>query len=641
MVDRIETRFFNRPHALRMATALWITVGYVAFLFWFVLVLLIALAFFFGAVAVNTALGLILLLIGSLLLTLGAIQAAELFWVGLKPPPGRRLLARESPELFDTLARLRTALRSGRISRVLITPEFNAGVQEIPRLGVFGWPRHYLILGLPLLETVSPREFESILAHEVAHLSRRHARFTSWVYRLRRTWERVFERLRQPASSSTGRIIQKSLAKFLDWYWPRFNAHALVLSRIDEYTADRLAVQWTSPGEMASALWRIECQGRRVEEELWRDLWQRAKTDPQPPGDAVSRIIAALPAMPDPVDARRWMAQTASRLTDHLETHPCFADRIRAIGSAPVSLSADEFPAAARLSAAVSLFGNSLGGIRQDVDAVWQRDIRPLWRHRHGRAVSLQRAIQSRGLAATGGNAAPELLWQNATEVLELDGPKAAEPLLRQMLALRPDHSPARLMLGQQLLENDPEEAVRLLQQIIDTQDDPLIPSACAALAQHYRLAGLAEPLQEVHRQLSRFEAACAGAERERSRLSPSDRFVPHDLSADDLANLQEILAREPGVAAAYLVRKELEHFPRQRLFILCLWPTGSSWGWSTDRNARLVARLMPRLKLPGRVLTITPQRGARRLIRRITRIPDARIYDSASAPSSAPRSFG
>lgn len=639
IVDRIEVRFQNRPLALRMRIALWIAFGYLAFLFWFVLVLLIALAFFCGAVAADTVLGLILLVIGSLLLTLGGIQAAELLWVGLKPPPGRRLLVWESPGLFDTLARLRAAFRTGRITRVLITPEFNAGVQEIPRLGVFGWPRHYLILGLPLLETVSPREFDAILAHETAHLSRRHGRFSSWVYRLRRTWERVFERLRQPASSSLGRMVQRFLVTFLDWYWPRFNALALVLSRIDEYAADGLAVQWTSPAEMASALWRIECQGRRVEHELWHNVWQLAKTDPQPPGNAVSRIIAALPATPNPADARRWMAQTACRLTDKLETHPSFADRIRAIGSAPASLRADEFPGAARPSAAAMLFANSLDGIRRDVDSLWQREVRRTWRQRHGRALSLQRAIQSLETFAADGHATPELLWQKAAAVLELDGPEVAEPFLRQMLAVRPDHSAARLILGQHLLAERPEEGIRLLQQIIETEDDPLIPSACEALAQHYRLAGLAESLKHVHGELSRFETASAGAERERSRLSPSDRFAPHGLSTDDLANLQETLTQEPNVAVAYLVRKELEHFPRQRLFILCLQPTGRSWGWSSDRSALLVSRLVPRLKLPGRVLTITPQRGLHALIRRITRIPDAQVYDAAMASSFVPDS--
>lgn len=55
------------------------------------------------------------------------------------------------------------------------------------RLGVLGWHVNYLILGLPLMQAVSPEQFRAIVAHELGHLSRNHSRFAGWIYRVRLT----------------------------------------------------------------------------------------------------------------------------------------------------------------------------------------------------------------------------------------------------------------------------------------------------------------------------------------------------------------------------------------------------------------------------------------------------------------------
>jgi hypothetical protein len=42
-------------------------------------------------------------------------------------------------------------LKTASIHEVLVTPEFNASIAQVPRLGVFGWHRNYLRIGLPLM----------------------------------------------------------------------------------------------------------------------------------------------------------------------------------------------------------------------------------------------------------------------------------------------------------------------------------------------------------------------------------------------------------------------------------------------------------------------------------------------------------
>ena len=87
-------------------------------------------------------------------------------WVSLPPPEGRRIARAEAPELFELCARLRKRLRGPKVHRILMTDEFNAAIVQVPRLGLLGWPKNYLIVGLPLMLAMSPRQFEAVLAHE-------------------------------------------------------------------------------------------------------------------------------------------------------------------------------------------------------------------------------------------------------------------------------------------------------------------------------------------------------------------------------------------------------------------------------------------------------------------------------------------
>ena len=141
--------------------------------------------------------------------------------------------------------------------RVLLTGDLNAAVVQVPRLGVFGWYKTYLLLGLPLMDAMEPDEFKAVVAHEFAHLSNQDSRLGSWLYRLRSSWERVMDSLSEQGAP-------RPLLAFINWFWPRFNASAFVLSRSQEYQADAFAALVTSPQASARGLQRLAVETRRA-----------------------------------------------------------------------------------------------------------------------------------------------------------------------------------------------------------------------------------------------------------------------------------------------------------------------------------------------------------------------------------------
>jgi Zn-dependent protease with chaperone function len=100
----------------------------------------------------------------------------RVFFMRLKEPEGREIDREQAPKLFDVLDKMRAKLKGPLIHRVLIDREFNAAIAQVPRFGLFGGHRNHLVLGLPYLLGVTPKEMLATVAHEYGHLCGNHGK---------------------------------------------------------------------------------------------------------------------------------------------------------------------------------------------------------------------------------------------------------------------------------------------------------------------------------------------------------------------------------------------------------------------------------------------------------------------------------
>ena len=118
--------------------------------------------------------------------------------IRVPPPPGMSLAPAEAPALWTFIDELRAREEGPRVRRILVHDIANAAAVRRPRLGLFGWPCHELVIGLPFPLGMSDTELRAVIAHEYRHLSRAHGRLNAAVYLLTASWERLAEALRSP-----------------------------------------------------------------------------------------------------------------------------------------------------------------------------------------------------------------------------------------------------------------------------------------------------------------------------------------------------------------------------------------------------------------------------------------------------------
>ena len=193
------------------------------------------------------------------------------------PPEGTPIQRAQAPQLFTLLDEIQKKLKGPPIHEVRVSDEFNACVSQVPRLGMLGWHRNYLVVGLPFMHGTSPAEFAAVLAHEYGHICGAHSKASQWIYTQRRAWSQLAARFGESES-----IIDWVIVKFLRWHWPRFNAASFVLGRQQEYEADGAAVKFAGKEAAGAALIRSGIIGRFLANKFWPALYEGQKLAPSP-----------------------------------------------------------------------------------------------------------------------------------------------------------------------------------------------------------------------------------------------------------------------------------------------------------------------------------------------------------------------
>jgi len=469
LITRMEALAASNPAAYRRRVFGLAILGY-GYLLLVVTVLLALCAVLLASIVYLQVIAVKLLLLvgGPLWLVLRSM------WVELQPPAGERLTKLRVPGLFQMLGDLRKRLRTPRIHHVLLTPDFNAGVMQVPRLGLLGWHRNYLFIGLPLMKSLTVEQFQAVLAHELGHLSGGHARAGNWIYRLRLIWQRL-----EAAFSQTSHWGAAPIRAFFKWYIPRFSATSFPLARANEYEADAAALNLTSARSAAQALTAVSIVGSYLSEKYWPKIHSAARELPQPAFAPYSEFMATAIQDVPAHELQSWQETALAGRTSYDDTHPSLADRLKAMGVAA------EFAPPLAGDSAERLLGAERARLESAFDAQWRERVAESWKqvHENTRTHRL-RLSELRSQAAQTG-----LDEQKALELADLEedvgeGSVAALRMRRALVAKYPESAPARFSLARQLLRAVDVDGVALMEALIEKEPNAF--SAGAQLLQDY-----------------------------------------------------------------------------------------------------------------------------------------------------------
>ena len=503
----------------------------------------------------------------------------SLFFIPFKAPTGIPLTREQVPQLFQVLDDLSTALKAPKLDTVILDAELNAAIMQRPKFGLIGWHTNYLLLGLPLMQALSPEQFKAVLAHELAHLCGDDGRVAAWIYRIRRTW---FELAEQFEQNRRGGLFFR---RFFSWYGPFFKAYSFVHARSQEYEADRRAAELVGAQHKAEALIWLGLNSSLLSQKFLPRFKQRSQNLSQPPDDYVSDMLATLSAEIDAAECDRWLSLRLANQSDNASTHPCLSDRLNALGY-KVST-----PLPPRLQRATVLLSERLAPLTQQLDQLWQKEQQKSWqmlKERYDYRLKRFEYLKNK----------PEKNKQETSLTLEerikrasmcyaLEDKTSVLRTFESLLQVAPDHPTINYWVGYLRIEQGKASGVDRLKQVVDS--DPAL--AAAAYRQLYAFAKQQQQIElaETYRQQGQAqEKMWTLALEERQRRNSQIQFEPHNLPDDEVRQLVEHFASYTEVKAVYAARQVMPRFPQHDYTVIAVarrFYKGMGQGYKTDHQ--------------------------------------------------------
>ena len=496
------------------------------------------------------------------------------------------------------MGRIRNAVGAAPLHGIVINAELNAAAAFVPH-GVGLWrQRHYLILGLPLLQALDRRELAAVVAHEFGHFHGGHGHFTGWIYRLRSSWHRLLDGM-----AGGGMWGGQLLWFFFRWYAPYFDAYSHVLARRQEYAADAVAAQVAGADAMASALVRMELASDWLHGEFWPQVERSARVQSYPPMEVQERLAERLQRnLPQHA---RIPARLLSRESEPDDTHPTLEKRLAALQidkSLPIARAATD--------SAAMLLGEHLIPLRERFSREWQSAAKPEWQALHRRS-EIERNRLSELEAHPGHTPAEalELACLSEDHRLGID----ALPLYLSALERAPSDAHGQYRLGALLLKREREaEGIERLQRAMEL-DVLLIAPALRCLDDYTRgLPAESAVISIVETLRARYLPQMREPETRNAAVGDED-LLPHALQAAQLRDLARTLRGYEKIRGAWIARKRLQGAEVMPHYLIVL-----DWAGSVASERAALPRIAGQLALSGTctVLTFTSEPALARRIR-------------------------
>ncbi|MCL2876365.1 MAG: M48 family metallopeptidase [Betaproteobacteria bacterium] len=292
-----------------------------------------------------------------------AVRLFSVLFVPLPLPEGVRLSPEDARNLHRLIESMAWVLEAGHIDYVWVTPDMNAAIMQRPRRGIFGRIETHLLIGLPLMHSVTCPQLVAVLAHEFAHLAVQRKGAGKYGALLRAWLLRALDRIG---------YVFPSIGTQADCWLSSFYCNMARLARIEEFEADAQATKVVDADLLGETLIEVSLREQFLSEDYWpRVLAQskvRAKPLVRPFRDLCLGMAAGF--------LRRATACNAL-LSDNeplsQAMHPTTRERLSALHVSP-AVSPCNLP-----SAADHYLTPLLLTLAWVFDRAWWRDIRPDW----------------------------------------------------------------------------------------------------------------------------------------------------------------------------------------------------------------------------------------------------------------------
>jgi hypothetical protein len=308
------------------------------------------------------------------LLLISTIVSFRIFTFRFPVIQGVRMRRERSPGLFKLMDSIQAEYAYPEQDRVLITDRFELQVLKTPEFGLPLRHNTTLVIGLPLLQSLSATHFRCALTRTLVQFNSRENSLTNWLYQLRHIWKQYLKTLRKER-----RFGDQPLHWFFKLYTPFYRNISVSAAQQDELSADRQALLTINNDDMFKTIESILISKIFLSRHYWPSIRGMIKQDPKSGVLPYSKLEHVIKSTLSQLDIKQWLEKQYKTERQPDEITPSLKARMDILGRNRIKI-----PEQANESAALVY-----------LDAVHQEVVRRIdekWLKRQHRRQKLRKA---------------------------------------------------------------------------------------------------------------------------------------------------------------------------------------------------------------------------------------------------------
>ena len=298
--------------------------------------------------------------------------------------PGIKMSKELTPDLYALIADVRKHTERPLVRNIVLTDQYELRIEETPRFGYPFMASNTLVIGMPMLQTLSMEQFHGELLRLFSQYAGGRIRVTHWLYRTRLLWQKYHASLKK-----SRRIGDMPLRWYFALYAPLYERFTVPAARMDELAADLAVLEWLNDRDYFDTIKSGVIAEKFLDTHFWKNVYQAALKNPDAklsPFKKLENISGYLKSK----DFRQKCLKTAFKETqDFSSTEPSLHARMDNICQAQLR----EAPLVEKTAAELCL-GNARKNYVPLIDKLWRSASFPKWREDYDKRKESLREVK-------------------------------------------------------------------------------------------------------------------------------------------------------------------------------------------------------------------------------------------------------
>lgn len=422
----------------------------------------------------------------------------ELIKLPVSYPAGRPLNQDEAPVLRTMIDELCKKHHVPRINRIRIVRDFSL---EMVRTPANGFPFAYstsLLIGLPLMQSLSARYMMAAIEREIIHLAGVHKRPASLLYFVRqlccqyqKEWQKKW---------TVPSVVMRA---FFSWYTPLYKLLSQTACRMQQYYADKKVQSALRDQTLVNMLVTANISKHYLENDFWPHLYNKAYRHKQPPYLPYASLDHNLRAKMDSENAQAWLNAEMTGMAS-VSNMPSLKQRLDHLSVYYVSL-----PPPVTESAAKYFLGNNFKIIAGQLDQVWLKTHEFDWQQKFQQGLQQQQRLRVLIMQTMQSTLSDDAAWELIQLGKRYLGDDGMLPMCKQILQNNLADARIYFDIGRLLLTHDDVAGVAALEKSMLLDEGYTIIS-CQLMTKYFVHIGNSRSAQNYRRRALAFQVNAA-----------------------------------------------------------------------------------------------------------------------------------